>query len=140
MGCPSIIYFIEEKDGKRYKVVSIYNRYDGDMAEIGFELAKFIKNIKLVYTDDWLGNTIESGTASSFGCLAAQFISQQKKGWSSFILITESYRDDDIDWEYWIIFDVETGKIKFETEWMNSGIVKYKDVDEFYKYCEPASD
>ena len=77
MGTRSTVKFYELENGKKSLLAAIYQQYDGYIEGVGYELAEFLMQKKLV-------NGIPSRTdlllnfANGPGCLAAQYIAQHK--------------------------------------------------------------
>lgn len=65
MGTRSTIKFYEE--GSKTPILSVYQQYDGYIDGVGHDLAKWLKNKKIV-----------NGYANGMGCLAAQFVADHK--------------------------------------------------------------
>ncbi len=54
-------------------ILSVYHQYDGYICGIGYALANFLKDKKVI-NGIGSGQTMESGYANGMGCLAAQYI------------------------------------------------------------------
>jgi hypothetical protein len=105
MGTRSTIHFQENGE----TVCSIYQQYDGYPEGVGLELAEFLNSITIV-------NGIRPGQndkiANRVGCLAAQFIAEQKNGPGAFY-ITD--KDDRQEYNYFVNY-ITTGDFWMEYE------------------------
>lgn len=78
MGTRSTIAFIDKRVTRAEKVytdeiVRIYQQYDGYPSGVGMELAKWLKDKKVINGYS-LDQTIEKGFCNGIGCISAQFI------------------------------------------------------------------
>lgn len=75
MGTRAIVTFHSEWHDK--PLANIYYQFDGYIEGVGHELANFLKD-KTVINGIQSGQTMEKGFANGMGCLAAQYIANQK--------------------------------------------------------------
>lgn len=94
MGTRSTIKFYEE--GSKTPILSVYQQYDGYIDGVGHDLAKWLKNKKIV-NGFTMGQTKENGYANGMGCLAAQFVADHKTEIGGFY-ITNS--EDEQEYNY----------------------------------------
>lgn len=102
MGTKSTIKFYELENGKKNLLASIYQQFDGYIEGVGYELAEFLIQKKLV-------NGIPLGVdcvhyANGPGCLAAQYIAQNKTEIGNLYMTTE---DDTQEYNYEVYIDME---------------------------------
>ena len=94
MGTRSTVKFYDEYS--REPVLSVYQQYDGDIKGIGYELANFLKDKKII-NGFMLGQTMKNGYANGMGCLAAQYVALNKKEIGGFYL---TYPKDKQEYNY----------------------------------------
>lgn len=82
MGTRSTVKFYEDND----PLLSVYQQYDGYISGVGRELAEFLKPIEVV---NGFGGDMKAGThANGMGCLAAQYVAENKKEIGGFYITT----------------------------------------------------
>ena len=77
MGTRSIVKFYSQYD-EESPVCAVYHQYDGYISGVGWDLAQFLIDKKVI---NGIGRdqTMEGGYANGIGCLAAQYIKEEKK-------------------------------------------------------------
>ena len=98
MGTRSTVKFYEEKI--KEPILSVYQQYDGYIEGVGYDLANFLKDKKIV-NGFGSGQTMENGFANGMGCLAAQYVAENKKKIGGFYL---TYPEDSQEYDYKIKF------------------------------------
>ena len=106
MGTRSLTYVYDEQ-GER--IINLYRQYDGYPTGHGQELAKFLNSGRMVNGLDGLGKERQFNGA---GCLAAQLVAHFKKESGGFYLYPTETEDCGQDFEYHIMYDDGTLKIK----------------------------
>ena len=76
MGTRSTVKFYENFGEKDELILSVYHQYGGYIDGIGYKLANFIKNAKMI--NGICDQTMEEGYANGIGCLAAQYVKKFK--------------------------------------------------------------
>lgn len=109
MGTRSTIKFIEKYDDNEQELVNIYQQYDGYIDGVGKDLAKWLLSKKLVNGFS-LGMSMEDGYANGVGCLAAQFIKDNKTEIGGLYI---DHIESTEDYNYKVIID--EGKINGKT-------------------------
>jgi hypothetical protein len=99
MGTRSTVKIYNEKTDEK-PMVCIYRQYDGYISGRGHELAQFLSEITLVNGFGRDTNNIANG----MGCLAAQWIAQEKEGVGN-VYIT--YLEDSEEYNYEVRFSGE---------------------------------
>lgn len=74
MGTRSTIKFFNEFSDE--PILSVYQQYDGYIDGVGHELANFLNSKKMI--NGFSDQTMEDGYANGMGCLAAQFVAENK--------------------------------------------------------------
>ena len=83
MATRGIIRFAEREEGVSFNEhpenveVQIYNHYDSYPEGLGLDLAKFIRDFRVV---NGLGSDLPDKIANGMGCLAAQLVANMKDG------------------------------------------------------------
>jgi hypothetical protein len=91
MGTRSTVKFYQNQQ----VVASIYQQYDGYISGVGHDLAKWLKTKPVI---NGIGNeTMEAGFANGMGCLAAQYIRENKVKIGGFYMTSE---DDEQKYNY----------------------------------------
>lgn len=87
MGTRSTVKFYSEFK-REEPVLSVYQQYDGYVEGVGHDLANFLKGKKII---NGIGpeQTMNGGFANGMGCLAAQYVAENKKEVGGFYLATE---------------------------------------------------
>jgi len=80
MGTRSTVRFYE--NGKL--ILSVYQQYDGYISGVGYDLANFLKDKKII--NGISGQKMADGYANGMGCLAAQYVASQKTEIGGFYL------------------------------------------------------
>lgn len=109
MGTRSTVKFYDEHSNE--PLMSVYQQYDGYIRGVGYDLAKFLKDKKVVngYNSN---QKIADGFANGMGCLAAQYVAANKKEIGGFYLTTA---DDEQEYNYEVRLDKD-GKLKIKVE------------------------
>lgn len=94
MGTRSTVKFYNEWNQKS-PVMSNYNQFDGYISGVGHDLAKWLKDKKVI--NGISGQTTEEGYANGMGCLAAQYVKDHKEHIGGFYLTTP---DDSQEYNY----------------------------------------
>jgi len=94
MGTRSTVKFYSQFNQDE-PVLSVYQQYDGYIEGVGHELAKWLKDKKVI--NGIRDEKMEDGYANGMGCLAAQYVMQHKNEIGSFYLTTI---DDDQEYNY----------------------------------------
>ncbi len=127
MGTRSTINFIENE----VSVIKLYNQFDGYIEGVGYDLAKFLKDYKVV--NGMTGD--RTNIANGIDCLALQYISKFKTKPGNMYIVGEEceesynytvYLDDDNKIKIKVddIFDGYPEELlSFEEEWYNESIV-----------------
>ena len=87
MGTRSTIKFYSEFNDDTV-IASIYKQFDGYIDCVGHELANFLKDKKVI--NGISGQLMEDGFANGMGCLAAQFIAENKNAIGGFYMTNEN--------------------------------------------------
>ena len=87
MGTRSTIKFydVDEKDEP---ILCVYQQYDGYISGVGYDLANFLKSKTII--NGFCGQTMEGGFANGMGCLAAQFVAENKTKIGRFYLTNKN--------------------------------------------------
>ena len=85
MGTRSTIKFYNEFN-KDEPVLSVYQQFDGYIEGAGHDLANFLKGKKVI--NGIQNEKMSEGYANGMGCLAAQFVAENKTGIGGFYLTT----------------------------------------------------
>lgn len=112
MGTRSTVKFFD-KDSKK-PLLSVYQQYDGYITGVGHELANWLKHKKMV-NGFGLSDSMENGVANGMGCLAAQYVAQNKTEIGGFYC-TESNDSQEFNYEVRYIdeqFQITVNKNKF---------------------------
>lgn len=99
MGTRSTVRFYSEFD-KEEPIVSVYQQYDGYIEGVGHDLANFLKN-KTIINGFGIDQTMNKGFANGMGCLAAQYVAENKTEIGGFYLTT---KDDYQEYNYEVRF------------------------------------
>lgn len=91
MGTRSTVKFYQDQ----HIVASIYQQYDGYISGVGHDLAKWLKTKTVV--NGFSYQTMEAGFANTMGCLAAQYIRENKVKIGGFYMTTS---DDEQEYNY----------------------------------------
>lgn len=99
MGTRSTVKFYSEFQQDE-PILSVYQQYDGYIEGVGYALANFLKDKKIVngFCD---GQTMDGGYANGMGCLAAQYVAENKKEIGGFYLTN---KDDSQEYDYEVRF------------------------------------
>ena len=125
MGTRSLVVLQEKQEnGSIIRYVVIYEQYDGDLLNIGLKLATFLKSIRVV-NGFHLG---DKDVANGVGCLAAQYIAQNKTGPGGFY-IDDSNRALDEEFVYIVTYDAKLKQITVNFDG------KEMTVNDFYNIC-----
>ena len=90
MATRSTVKFYSEITGSL--ILNAYHQYDGYIGGVGHDLAKFLKNKKII--NGISNQTIDGGYANGMGCLAAQYVAVNKNSIGSFYLADpEDYQE-----------------------------------------------
>lgn len=100
MGTRSTMKFIRKENNKLTPLVNIYRQYDGYIDGVGYELAKWLLDKKIV--NGWGISTDVTKIANGVGCLIAQYIKDFKTEPGN-LYITDM--DDRQEYNYKVIFD-----------------------------------
>jgi len=100
MGTRSTVKFYSGMDAKN-PVASIYQQYDGYISGVGHDLANWLLSKKIV-NGFGLDQRMNQGFANGIGCLAAQYVAENKKEIGGFYLTTES---NEQEYNYKVILD-----------------------------------
>lgn len=87
MGTRSTVQFYDRLDEKE-PILCVYNQFDGYIDGIGHKLANFLKDKKIINGIE-NGQTMEGGFANGMGCLAAQYVAENKTKIGGFYLTTK---------------------------------------------------
>lgn len=104
MGTRSTVKFYELEKGKKTLLASIYQQYDGYIEGVGHDLAKFLLSRKLINGIPCGIDGRDSYYANGPGCLAAQYIAQNKTEIGNLYMTTE---DDMQEYNYEVYIDME---------------------------------
>ena len=110
MGTRSTVKFYSEFDQKE-PVVSVYQQRDGYINGVGYDLAIFLKE-KTIINGIGSGQTMDKGFANGMGCLAAQYVAENKTEIGGFYLTT-TYDYQEYNYEVRFIDDNFVIKIKY---------------------------
>ena len=106
MGTRSLT-FVYDESGK--KIINMYRQFDGYPTGHGAELAEFLNSGRMV-------NGLRLGADEKFfngmGCLAAQLVAHFKQESGGFYMYSVDQKDCGQDFEYHIMYDDGTLKIK----------------------------
>jgi hypothetical protein len=91
MGTRSTVKFYQDQQ----IVASIYQQYDGYISGVGYDLAKWLKTKTVV--NGFSAETMEAGFANGMGCLAAQYVRENKVKIGGFYMTTV---DDEQEYNY----------------------------------------
>ena len=83
MGTRSTIKFYSQFNQEQ-PLVSVYQQHDGYIDGVGYELAEWLKDKKII--NGISGEKMSDGHANGMGCLAAQFIAKFKDRIGSFYI------------------------------------------------------
>ena len=86
MGTRSTVKFYSEFDQEE-PVVSVYQQYDGYINGVGHDLANFLKS-KTIINGFGVEQNMDKGFANGMGCLAAQYVAENKTEIGGFYLTT----------------------------------------------------
>ena len=100
MGTRSVTTFIGKKGNKETPLVAIYQHYDGYIAGVGHDIARWLKTKKLVNGISFNDDLYLS--ANGTGCLAAQFIDRFKDGVGDLYITNLGHTED---YNYYITVD-----------------------------------
>ena len=103
MGTRSSVKFYEWENGKKNLLASIYQQYDGYIEGVGYDLARFLIQKKLINGIPGGIDTRDSHYANGPGCLAAQYIAQNKTEIGDLYMTTE---DDEQEYNYEVYIDM----------------------------------
>lgn len=95
MGTRSTVKFYSEFHPDE-PVLSVYQQFDGYIGGVGYELAEFLKDKKVI-NGIGMGETMAKGYANGMGCLAAQYVAKNKIGIGGFYMTT---KDDEQEYNY----------------------------------------
>lgn len=109
MGTRSTVKFYSEFDQEE-PVVSVYQQYDGYINGVGYDLAIFLKE-KTIINGIHSGQTMDKGFANGMGCLAAQYVAENKTEIGCFYLTT---KDDYQEYNYEVRFIDDNFVIKIK--------------------------
>jgi len=87
MGTRSTVKFYHSFDDKE-PVLSVYQQYDGYIDGVGHDLANFLKNKTVI--NGFGHETMKDGFANGMGCLAAQYVAENKTEIGGFYLTTKT--------------------------------------------------
>jgi hypothetical protein len=93
MGTRSTVKFISEFNDE--PILSVYQQFNGYTSGVGHTLAKFLKDKKIL--NGFSGHKMSHGFANGMGCLAAQYVADQKTEIGGFYLTTI---DDSQEYDY----------------------------------------
>ena len=93
MGTRSTVKFYSEFNNEL--ICSIYQQYDGYIEGVGHNIAKWIKDKKVL--NGYGSEKMKDGYANGMGCLAAQYISDHKTEIGGFYL---TFADDEQEYNY----------------------------------------
>lgn len=99
MGTRSTVRFYSEFNQEE-PILNVYQQYDGYIDGVGKELANFLKS-KILINGFNSTQTIKDGFANGMGCLAAQYVAENKTEIGGFYLTTE---DDNQEYNYEVRF------------------------------------
>ncbi len=91
MGTRSTVTFFSEH-GSKEPVLSVYQQFDGYIDGVGYDLANFLKDKKVI--NGISTQTMEGGFANGMGCLAAQYVASQKTEIGGFYLTVKDHSED----------------------------------------------
>jgi len=83
MGTRSTVKFFNEYNTER-PILSVYQQYDGYIEGVGHSLAEWLKDKKVI--NGISGQKAKDGFANGMGCLAAQYVAQNKTEIGGFYL------------------------------------------------------
>ena len=83
MGTRSTVKFFNEYNSER-PILSVYQQYDGYIEGVGHSLAEWLKDKKVI--NGISGQKAKDGFANGMGCLAAQYVAQNKTEIGGFYL------------------------------------------------------
>lgn len=111
MGTRSTVKFYAEHN-QETPVLSVYQQFDGYISGVGHDLAKFLNTKKII--NGIRGETMEGGYANGMGCLAAQYVKDQKEKIGGFYLTTP---DDSQEYDYEVrlidgVLEIKVGDFK----------------------------
>ena len=108
MGTRSTITFTEKFRDQETPLVSIYQQYDGYIKGVGHDLARWLLKKKLINGIGFEDKN-DGSVANGVGCLAAQFIRDNKLEVGG-LYITSPYETEDYNYNV-IINDALTGSL-----------------------------
>ena len=94
MGTSSTVKFYSEFNQKE-PILSIYQQFDGYISGVGHELARWLKDKKVI--NGISDQTMQAGYANGMGCLAAKYVADKKESIGRFNLTT---KDDSQSYNY----------------------------------------
>ena len=101
MGTRSTIKFIEKTaEGKEIQLINIYQQYDGYIEGVGYQLANFLINKKLVNGIPMYNKNVN--IANGLGCLIAQFIKEFKTDVGGLYIEAPDLNEE---YNYYVYFD-----------------------------------
>lgn len=84
MGTRSTVKFFDKYSDE--PVLSVYNQFDGYISGTGYQLAEWLKKKKII--NGIRHEKMEDGYANGMGCLAAQYVKENKNRIGGFYLTT----------------------------------------------------
>jgi len=98
MGTRSTVKFYDEQQ-KDEPILSVYQQFDGYIDGVGYDLVNFLKNKTVI--NGFSNETMEGGFANGIGCLAAQYVVENKIRIGGFYLTN---KDDSQEYNYKVRF------------------------------------
>jgi hypothetical protein len=108
MGTRGTVTFYNEHSQE--PMICIYQQYDGYISGVGFELANFLKDKKVI-NGIRSDQSMETGFANGMGCIAAQYIKAQKTRIGGFYIANIG---DSEDYDYHV--KLVNGEIEISVE------------------------
>lgn len=126
MGTRSTVKFYSEFNQEEV-VLAVYQQYDGYIEGVGYTLAKWLKDKKVVngYNGD---QKMKDGYANGMGCLAAQYVADHKTEIGGFYCTTANNHQ-----EYDYKVRLVDGKLEIEVDKFKGSpdeLLNYKEVEE----------
>ncbi len=127
MGTRSTVKFYDEYSEE--PILSVYQQYDGYISGVGYELAEFLRNKKVV-NGFRSGQNMANGYANGMGCLAAQYVAEFKTNIGGFYITSP---EDNQEYNYKV--RLINGEIQIEVDDFFKGspeeLLNYEEPEDF---------
>ena len=134
MGTRSLTRVIENYGEREYRLINMYQQFDGYPDGVGLELAEFLEGFTVV---NGIGSQTPKKAANGMGCLAAQIVKHFKDSIGGTYMMPID--DDDCGSEYHYDIRLINGKLELECADVYEDKVLFKgSPEEFIKQFETA--